>query len=220
MKRLAAAWVILLVLAWGAQAYGNVLVYNLFGVAQTVDTASDDGDTKLVTGYMVLDVNNVSATADASSIILYGRERRSRVYTIYDDVVNLTKYGDYIAVMIDTGTGNTIVLTGRIRTVRIGAWRRGLVLQAANSLSGAISFKWGTLFDLDESLVGAGAMQASLNNQLTRNNYSSPDGVEEAVDAILTNLEARGYQYLSQDEEPPVPDEPDDGEDEEPQLPT
>ena len=203
----------LLVFGFSAQAYGTVLVYNLYGAVQTVDTVANDGDTKVVMGYMVMDVNETSGTAEGSSVVLYGREGwQNRIYVIYDDVVNYAEYGNHVAVMIDTGTGNSIILTGRIRTVNIGPRRQPLRLEAANSLSGAMSLKGGQLFDLSESLVGAGAMQASLNEQLTRTVYASPDGVAEAADVILTNLEARGYQYLAADEEPPTPDEPDGGD--------
>jgi hypothetical protein len=202
----------LLVLWISAQAYGNVLVYNLYGVVQTVDTAANDGDTKVVMGYMVMDVNETSGTADESSVVLYGSAGwRNRVYVIYDDVVNFAKYGSHVAVMIDTGTGNSIILTGRIRTVNIGPRRQPLRLEAANSLSGAMSLQWGTLFDLDELLVGAGAMQASLNEQLTRTAITSAAGLDATADAILANLEARGYQYLAADDEP-TPDEPDGGD--------
>lgn len=212
MKRLRALCVMLLVLGLSAQAYGNVLVYDLFGAVQTVDTAANNGDTKVVLGYLVMDVNEVSGTADESSVVLYGSAgRRNRVYTVYDDVVNLAKYGNFVAVMIDTGTGNSIILTGRIRALNIGSRRAPLRLEAASALSGAISLQWGQLFVLSESLIGAGAMQASLNNQLTRTAYSSPDGVAETVDSILTNLEARGYHELAEDEEPTIPDEPGDG---------
>jgi hypothetical protein len=213
MKRLRALCVMLLVLWISAQAYGNVLVYNLYGSVQTVDTAANAGDTKVVLGYMVMDVNVVSGTADESSVVLYGRAgRRNRVYTIYDDVVNLAKYGNFVTVMIDTGTGNSIIMTGRIRALNIGSRRAPFRLDAASALSGAMSLQGGQLFDLSESLIGAGAMQASLNNQLTRTAYSSPDGVAEAVDSILTNLEARGYHDIVEDEEPTIPDEPgDDG---------
>jgi len=48
MKKLLAAFVMLLVLWIGSQASAGILVYNLFGSVQTVDTASDDGDTKTV----------------------------------------------------------------------------------------------------------------------------------------------------------------------------
>lgn len=215
MKRLRALCVMLLVLGLSAQAYGNVLVYNLYGSVQTVDTAANEGDTKVVLGYLVMDVNAVSGTADESSVVLYGREgRRNRVYTIYDDVVNLAKYGNNVAVMIDTGTHNSIIMTGRIRALNIGTRRAPFRLDAASALSGAMSLQWGQLFDLSESLVGAGAMQASLNNQLTRTAYSSPDGVTETIDSILTNLEARGYHELVEEEEPTIPDEP--GDDEQP----
>lgn len=213
MKRLAALWVILFVLGLSTGAYGDVLVYNLYGVAQTVDTVSNDGDTKVIRGYMVLDVNEESSSADASYVVFYGRNGRSRIYTFYEDIVVLTKYGNYLSVMMDTGTGNSVILTGRIGTVRIGPRRQRLRLNAANSLSGAISLQWSTLFDLDESLVGAGALRAYLNQQLTRNVYASPDGLEEAVDDVLANLEARGYQYLSPDDEgPPDDEEPPDDE--------
>jgi len=212
MKRLAALCVMLLALGLGAQAYGNVLVYNLYGAVQTVDTVANAGGTKVVLGYLVVDVNDTSGLADASAVVLYGNAGwRNRVYVVCDDVVNYAEYGNNAAVMIDTGTGSTIILTGRIRTVNIGLRRQTLRITAANSLSGAMSLQYSTLFNLDESLIGAGAMQASLNEQLTRAAIMSAAGLDDTADSILTNLEARGYRSLAGDEEPP-PEEPTDGE--------
>jgi len=136
-----------------------------------------------------MDVNDVTGAADESSVVLYGR--RNRIYVVYDNVVNLAKYGNFVAVTIDTGTANTIILTGRIRTVNVGPRRQPLRIAAAASLAGAMSLQAGQLFDPDELLVGAGAMQAVLNNLLTRTAYSSPDGLNETLDTVLTNLEER-----------------------------
>jgi hypothetical protein len=203
MKRLAAVCVVLLVLGVNAQAYGYVLVYNLYGMVHTVDTAANNGDMKVVLGYMVLDVDAVSGTAEASSVVLYGRQGRNRVYTVNDDIVNYAKYGSYITVMMDTGLGKSFILTGRI-TRSTGLAEK---LGAAGSFTGAMSLQWGQLYDPNESLVGAGAMQAMLNNPMTRNANSSPDRFDETVDSIIANLEASGYQELAEEE----PDEPPPG---------
>ncbi len=201
MKRLAAVCVVLLVLGLSAQAYGYVLVYNLYGMVQTVDTAANDGDMKVVLGYMVLDVDAVSGTAEESSVVLYGRQGRNRIYTINDNIVNLAKYGNCVTVMAETGFGGSFILTGRVTRGNGLAERLG----AAGSLTGAMSLQWGVLFDPNESLVGAGAMQAMLNNPMTRTANSSPDRFAETVDSIIANLEASGYQELVEEEpeEPP-----------------
>jgi hypothetical protein len=200
MKRLAAVCVVLLVLGVSAQAYGYVLVYNLYGAVHTVDTAADQSNLKIVVGYMVLDVDTVTGTAEASSVIFYGGQRRGGVYTVNDDIVNLAKYGSYVTVMMDTGLGNSFVLTGRISTRGNGLAER---LGEAGSLIGAMSLKWAMLFDPNESLVGAGAMQAMLNNPMTRTANSSADRFAQTVDSIIANLEAMGYQELAEEEPPP-----------------
>ena len=194
----------LLVSGLGAQSYGAVLVYNMFGMVQTVDTAANDGDTQMVNGFLVMDVNEETGAAEASSLVLYGRAGwQNKVYTIYDDVVSLTEYGNFVAVTIDTGNGDSIILTGRIRTRGRGN-ELAASLGAASSLSGAMSLQEGRLFEVNESLVGAGAMQASLNNRMTRTANVSPDLFGETVDSIIANLEARGFQVLME-EEPQMP---------------
>ncbi len=210
MKRVAVTCVMLLVLGVSTQAYGYVLVYNLFGAVPTVDTETDTGDTKFVNGVMILNIDEETGACEESSIVLYGREGwRSRVYTIYDDIVELARYGNYVTVMADTGTGDNIILTGRTSARTMGLPSR---VRAANSLSGGISLEWGQLFDLEESLVGAGAMQARLDRWRTRSaNFSSADGIDETVDSVIASLESRGYQFLGEEEEPPD-DEPGDEE--------
>jgi len=206
MKRLAMVFVVLMALGVCAQADAFVLVYNAFGFVQAVDTASNDQDLKMVNGYIVLNINETDGTADESSVVLFGRVGwRNRVFTVTDDAVVFTPFGNFVTLAADTGAGSKIILTGRLRSRNVGLAAR---VAAATVLDGAITFEEAQLFDLEESLVGAGAMQAILNNFLTRNANVSANTVDEVVDAILTNLEARGFQELVEEEDPEDPPVP------------
>jgi hypothetical protein len=203
MKKSVLVCVMLAALGISAQAYGYVLVYNVFGMVQAVDTADNSRDLKTVNGFIVLNVNETDGTVDESSVVLYGREGwRNRIFTVTDDAVVLTPYGNSIVLMVDTGMGNEIIMTGRARNTNIGLAGR---TSAAPTLEGGMSLVGGQLFDLNEWLVGAGAMQAMLNNWLTRNANQTAITVDEAVDSILTNLESRGFVQLVDEVEPPLP---------------
>jgi len=213
MKRAAVVCALLLLLGFGTQAYGYVLVYRLYGTVQTVDTVSEDGDSKYLNGYMVLNIDDETGACEESSVILYARERwTDRVYTIFNDFIELKTYGDYATVMGNTGTGNSIILTGRTSRRNMGIPR---MASAARTLSGGIAFEWGQLFDPDELLVGAGALQGRLDNWSTWVSNSSDEGFYESVNSILDDLESRRYKFVGTEEPPadePPADEPPDEE--------
>jgi hypothetical protein len=203
MKKLLVAGLMTAVLSITAQANAYVLVYNLFGNVQAVDTAANDQVTQLLSGYIVMNINETDGIVDDSSVILYGRQDwRNRFYTIDDNIVSFTTYGNYVTLVAGNGQGNLIILTGRIRSANIGAATRQ---QAATNLSGAMTLEYGQLFDVDALLTGGGDMQAMLNNWLTRNANSSGNTIDEVVDSILSNLESRGFQQAGDQEEIPLP---------------
>jgi hypothetical protein len=201
MKKLAAVCLVLMVLGISAQANGYVLVYNLFGVVQGVDTAASERAVKIVNGFAVVSINETDGTVDGSNLVLYGREGwRNRLYKLHADAVNLATYGNFTTMIIEAGNGNTIVLTGRIRARNIGL----AGMEAASPmLSGVMTLQWGQLFDLNESLVGSGEMAATLNNFMTRSANAAATDVDAVADSIIMSLEARGYSILDQDEGPP-----------------
>ncbi|MGA2094051.1 MAG: hypothetical protein ABSH16_11710 [Sedimentisphaerales bacterium] len=202
MKKLLMVGLMMVVLGITAQANAYVLVYNLFGMVQAVDTAANGQVTQLLSGYIVLNINETDGTVDDSSIILYGRQGwRSRFYTVADDIVNFTTYGNFVTLIADNGQGDRIILTGRLRGANIGASARQRV---ADPLSGAMTLQNGQLFDANASLTGAGAMQANLNTWLTRNANSSATAFGDVVNSIISNLESRGFQPV-EESEPPVP---------------
>jgi hypothetical protein len=199
MKRLAAFLVVLAALSLCAQTYGYVLVYNLFGMVEAVDTLAEDRDVKFVNGFIVMEFNEAEGIAEESCLVLFGREDRNRLYSAYDNPVNLAVYGNYVTSIIEAGAGNTIVMTGRMRARNVGNPQRE---NAATILNGAMTLQWGELFDLEESLVGAGSMQATLNDWLTRNANSTGAEVGDMVYSILETLEARGYEPVEEEDEP------------------
>jgi hypothetical protein len=203
MKKLLVAGLMIAVLSITAQANAYVLVYNLFGNVQAVDTAANDQVKQMLSGYIVMTINDADGIVDDSSVILYGRQGwQNRFYTIDDDIVSFTTYGNYAVLIAGNGQGNVIILTGRLRSANIGAATRQ---RAAASLSGAMTLEYGQLFDTNELLTGGGAMQATLNNWLTRIANSSDTAFGDLVDSILTNLESRGFQQTENQEDVPLP---------------
>jgi len=201
MKKLLVAGLMIAVLSITAQANAYVLVYNLFGNVQAVDTAANDQVTQWLSGYIVLNVNDADGIVDDSSVILYGRQgRQDRFYAIDDDIVSLTTYGKYAVLVAGNGQGNVIILTGRLRSSNIGDATRQ---QVAASLSGAMTMEYGQLFDTNELLTGGGTMRATLNRWLTRSANSSDTVFDDLVDSILSYLESRGYQQPEDQEVPP-----------------
>ncbi len=212
MKKLLVAGLMTAVLSITAQANAYVLVYNLFGNVQAVDTAANEQVTQLLSGYIVMNINETDGTVDDSSVILYGRQGwRNRYYTIDDNIVSFSTYGDYVTLVADNGQGNLIILTGRLRGTNISASTRQ---QVAGSLSGAMTLQDGQLFDANALLTGAGAVQATLNNLFTRSANASGDTLDDVLDSIISNLEWRGFQQAGDEAEPPVPGDPppDDGD--------
>jgi hypothetical protein len=203
MKKLLVAGLMMAVLGITAQANAYVLVYTLLGNVQAVDIAANDQVTQMLNGYIVLNVNEADGTVDDSSMVLFGREGwRNRYYSIDDYAVNFTTYGNYVTLVAGNGQGNIIILTGRLRSTNVGAAARQ---QAATNLNGAMTLEYGQLFDFNASLTGAGAMQATLNNWLTRSVNSSGGTVDDVLDSIISNLESRGFQLIGDQEEPPMP---------------
>jgi len=201
MKKLILVSVMLVVMSISARAYGFVAVYNAFGILQAIDTATDSRDLKIVNGFIVLDINEAEGTAVESSVVLFGREGwQSRIFTVSPDAADLATFGNFVTLTIDTGTGNTIILTGRTVSRNVGLSARVL---AAVYLDGGIMLEDGQLFNPDETLVGAGAMEAILNNSLTRNANRTALTVAEVVDAIIAKLEARGFVQLAGEVSPP-----------------
>jgi hypothetical protein len=203
MKKLLVAGLMIAVLSITAQANAYVLVYNLFGNVQAVDTAANDQVKQMLSGYIVMNINDADGIVDDSSVILYGRQGwQNRFYTIDDDIVSFTTYGNYAVLIAGNGQGNVIILTGRLRSANIGAATRQ---RAAASLSGAMTLEYGQLFDTNDLLTGGGAMQATLNNWLTRIANSSDTVFDDLVDSILSYLESRDFQQVGDQEEPPLP---------------
>jgi hypothetical protein len=203
MKKLLVAGLMTAVLSITAQANAYVLVYSLFGNVQAVDTAANDQVTQMLSGYIVLNVNDADGIVDDSSIILYGRQGwQNRFYTIDDDIVSFTTYGNYAVLIAGNGQGNIIILTGQLRSSNIGSATRQ---QVATNLSGAMTLEYGQLFDANELLTGGGAMRATLNSWLTRSANYSDAGFDDLVDSILSYLESRGFQQTEDQEDVPLP---------------
>jgi hypothetical protein len=169
-------------------------------MVQAVDTLAEDSETKFVNGFLVMEFNEADGIAEESCLVLFGREgRNTRLYTVYDNTVNLAVYGNYATAIIEAGTGSTIVMTGRMRARNVGNPQRE---NAATILNGAMTLQWGQLFDIEESLIGSGSMQATLNDWLTRNANSTGAEVGDMVYSIIETLEARGYEPVVEEEEP------------------
>jgi hypothetical protein len=203
MKKLLMIGLVMAVLGISAQANAYVLVYNLFGTVQAVDTAANGQVTQFLNGYIVMNINDTEGTVDGSSVILYGRQGwNNKFYTIDDDIVNFTAYGNFVTLIVDDGLSNRIVLTGRLRNANVGAATREKV---ADPLSGAMTLQNGQIFNLDQSLIGAGAMQAILNGRLTRSVNTSGTAFDDVVNSILSNLESRGFQWVDNQADPGMP---------------
>lgn len=195
----------MVVLGISSQANAYVLVYNLFGMVQAVDTTASSQVTQLLNGYIVINVSDDDGTVTDSSVILYGRQGwNNKFYTVGDNIVNFTAYGNFVTLIADNGSGDKIILTGQLRNTNIGTSSRQLI---ANMLNGAMTLQNGQLFDTNASLVGAGAIQATLNGWFTRGTNSASTAFGDVVNSITSNLESRGFQLVGNPVEPPPADD-------------
>jgi hypothetical protein len=186
-------------------AYADVLCYNVFGAARSVDMGVEGFDRTTINGLLVMDVNEADGIVSSSGLVLFGRDTQgTRVYRRYDEAVTLILSGNAAALVINAGQGCTMVMTGNMRDRRLG-FSYSRTVYAANILEGSIQLQWGSLLNLDQTLVGSGFLTATLNIQQTRNALDNESDVVDIVDGIIERLESRGYVPAGNDGEEPLP---------------
>jgi hypothetical protein len=205
MKRLSVVVVLAAVLAMCSQSYGYVLSYDIWGLTKAVDTTTNTMERTGIFGKLVLNIDEEQGVATEGRLILYNRLRGAGVYTV-SEAVNAAIYGNSLAALMDTSwMGGQIIMTGNINTNR--RWRVDIGLaerkNIANSMDGSIHLNGGMLFDISESLVGAGTMAATLNLQATRAANINGDSVADVADGIISWLVGKGFTELTYEE--PIP---------------
>ena len=203
MKRLVMLCVMAAVLGVCSQSYGYVLVYDVWGQVQAVNTEANAIDRTMVRGSLVVDINETQGVATAGELVLFNRVWRGPgVYTV-SDTAGMTIYGNSVVAVIDTNApGGKIIMTGN--TGRMFGRNIGLAdrKNVANMLNGSIQLNGGILFDANESLVGGGNISATQDLWQTRNANMNTESVSNVVDGIITFLQSLGFTELTMIEPP------------------
>jgi hypothetical protein len=205
MKRVAVLCVLAAVLGVCSQSYGYVLVYEIWGQVNAVDTPANTMNRSMVRGVLVMDIDEAQGFATEATLLLYNRAWGGQgLYTV-SDAVGINIYGNSIAAVMDTSwMGGQIIMTGSIGKMwgmNIGLANRKNV---ANTMDGSIHLNGGTLFDANDVLVGTGIMTARLNLQATRSANMSGNNVSAVVDEIISlRLKSRGFTEFVMEGETP-----------------
>jgi hypothetical protein len=197
MKRVAVLCVLAAVLGVCSQSYGYVLVYDIWGMAKSVDITTNAMDRTMVRGTLVVDIDEQQGMATEGTLVLFNRIWGGQgVYTV-SQAVGISIYGNSVAAVMDTGPmGGQIIMTGGIGRM----WGRNIGLadrkNVANTMDGSIHLNGNVLFDADASLIGAGMMSATLNLQQTRDANRNSNSVSDVVDGIISWLQGRGFTEI------------------------
>jgi hypothetical protein len=211
MKKLTLILVVMVMACMCSQSYAYLLAYNLSGTVRAADVDSNDFVNTLVNGFLVIDINSEQGTLDGSSLVLFSKEckrchkeynraynetyRCDRFYTRYDDVVNLQTQSKVVEMIINAGSGTTLIFTGRLNNRNIGLADKESV---ASLLDGVISLQFGQLFDPNQSLIGGGEASGALNLCLTRRANESSEPLDDVVGAFIERLEEAGYEAVTE----------------------
>lgn len=192
MKTLKMWVVILAMLAVSAPSFGYVLVYNALNRVKAVDSAAETLVGTAVRGYLLLDINDANGDVNDSYWLIYGKDTgAAKVYTWSGLDPDLSISGRYQSIYMETGDGWTATVVGKITNKNIGlaAGKRAV----AYTMSGNFVIVGGVVLDATQYLTGAGAMVLSLNSTKTKAINLASQSIDNAFDALITEVEAAGY---------------------------
>ncbi|MBN2019822.1 MAG: hypothetical protein JW749_06315 [Sedimentisphaerales bacterium] len=204
MKKLLTVFALLLLLGICSVSSADVLYYNVFGSARSVDNLVEGFDRTSINGFLVMEIDEAAGDVTASTLVLYGRDgQEARVYKVYDEAVSLNMSGSAAVFVMNPSEGVTLVLTGTLRNTRLSFSRRNSVtVYAAATLSGSIQLQWGSLLDINQLLMGEGSVMAFLNYAQTMNAVVNESTIDDVVNEIIQRLESRDYIPVPDEEEP------------------
>jgi hypothetical protein len=186
-------WVVILaMLAVCAPSFGYVLVYNTLSRVRAVDSAAETLVGTAVRGYLLLDINDANGDVNDSYWLIYGKDTGGdKVYTWCGLDPDLEINGRYQSLYLETGDGWTATVVGKITNKNIGlaAGKRAV----AYTMSGNFIVVGGVVLDATQYLTGSGAMVLSLNSTKTKAINLASESIDDAFDALVTEVEAAGY---------------------------